>query len=54
MPYVSQKQRSLFEGCRHDPRHMRGRCPDEKTLEKFHREEKAKGQKRALDGGKAR
>ena len=39
MPYVSDKQRKFFEGCRHSPKHMSGQCPDEKTLTDFHNAE---------------
>lgn len=46
MPYKSDKQRRFFEGCRHDPKHMKGECPDEKTLGEFHHEDS--GRKRAV------
>ena len=53
IPYKSAKQAAFLEGCRHSPRHMAGKCPDDKTLSEFHTAEKAKGQKRYFaKGGK--
>jgi hypothetical protein len=54
MPYTEKAER-FFQGCRHSPGHMKGKCPDDKFLEKFAKEkhegmeskEKAEGQKRA-------
>ncbi len=48
MPYKSTAQEHFFEGCRHNPRHMKGRCPDEKMLSEFHNAEKTLKAKRAL------
>jgi len=36
MPYASDKQRKFFEGCRHSPKHMDGKCPGKGTLNEFH------------------
>ena len=54
MPYTKKAER-FFQGCRHNPGHMKGKCPDDKFLDKFGKEkregmeskEKAEGQKRA-------
>ena len=50
MPYASGKQERFMEGCRHSPKHMKGKCPDDKTLSEFHTAEKAKGQKAFFKG----
>lgn len=52
MPYVSERQEHYMEGCKHNPKHMKGKCPDSKTLNEFHNAEKAKGQKAFFSGGK--
>jgi hypothetical protein len=44
MPYVSDSQRKFFEGCRHNPKHMGGKCPPEKTLNDFHNAEYHSGE----------
>lgn len=54
MPYTKKAER-FFQGCRHSPEHMKGKCPDSEFLERFAKEkhegmeskEKAEGQKRA-------
>jgi hypothetical protein len=38
MPYKSEAQRKLFEGCRNNPSKMHN-CPPKKVVEKFHQEE---------------
>lgn len=45
MPYKSEKQKRLFRGCKHNPKHMRGKCPDRKTIEKFEKHEPKKRKK---------
>lgn len=53
MPYKSSKQRKFFEGCKHNPAHMKGKCPDAGTLNEFHDAEyHSKIQKRAMKEGK--
>jgi len=39
MPYQSDKQRRMFEGCRNNPESMSGKCPPRKVLNEFHRAE---------------
>ena len=54
MPYT-KKAEGFFQGCRHKPKHMKGKCPDNEFLEKFGKEkregmeskDKAEGQKGA-------
>lgn len=48
MPYKSVKQERFFEGCRHNPKHMKGSCPDEATLSEFHNAEYHAKAKKAL------
>lgn len=43
MPYESESQRRFFQGCKHNPGSMRGKCPAPKVIEKF---EAHKGTKR--------
>lgn len=31
MPAPSGKSYRFFQGCKHNPRHMRGKCPSEKV-----------------------
>ena len=38
MPYKSDQQRKLFEGCRNNPESM-SHCPPKKVVEKFHQAE---------------
>jgi hypothetical protein len=57
MPYTDKAER-FFQGCRHNPKHMKGKCPDEGFLGKFAAEkaagmetkEKVAGQRKALGG----
>ena len=35
MPAVSDKQQRWAAGCLHNPKHMRGGCPDEGTAREF-------------------
>lgn len=44
-PY-SDKAERFFAGCRHNPKHMKGKCPDAKFLAS----EKVEGQKKAVKG----
>lgn len=37
MPSVSKAQQSYMAGCEHNPRHMKGECPDEETAREFAR-----------------
>lgn len=37
MPAVSKAQQSYMAGCKHNPRHMKGKCPDEETSREFAR-----------------
>gem|GEM_PF-5893636 len=38
MPYKSEAQRRLMEGCRNNPSKMHN-CPSQKVVEKFHQAE---------------
>lgn len=35
MPSVSKSQSRFMNGCKHNPQHMKGKCPDEKTVNHF-------------------
>lgn len=37
MPAVSKAQQRFMAMCKHDPKHARGECPDEKTAGEFAR-----------------
>jgi hypothetical protein len=37
MPSVSRKQQSYMVGCLHNPKHMKGECPDKETAREFAR-----------------
>lgn len=35
MPSISKAQGRFFQGCLHNPRHMKGRCPSPKVAREF-------------------
>lgn len=37
MPAVSKAQQRYMAGCKHNPKHMKGECPDEETAGHFAR-----------------
>ena len=39
MPAVSKSQANFFSGCKHNPKHMKGKCPDmsDEEMDKFAR-----------------
>lgn len=45
MPYASDRQKRFMRGCKHNPKHMKGKCPPEKTLNDF---ERGEAQRKAL------
>ena len=46
MPYKSEPQRRFFKGCKHNPKHMKGKCPSKKTIAKFEKHGKKAKRKR--------